>query len=163
MSVSTRSTTGQESAQESAEESAEESAQESAQEWRGVAAENSDEELTRHSTAMLQARSRRLLTDLLRPHRKLLSVLLAVVLVENAARLSIPYLVKEGIDLGIPPIQASGDTSTLYAVVAILFGATAMQAVSRLSFLVMSGRLGQDMLIEVRRRVFRHFQALSPA
>jgi ATP-binding cassette, subfamily B, bacterial len=148
---------------DSAQESARESAQESAQEWRGVAAENSDEELTRHSTAMLQARSRRLLADLLRPHRRLLYVLLAVVLVENAARLSIPYLVKEGIDLGIPPIQASGDASTLYTVVAILFGATALQAVSRQSFLVMSGRLGQDMLFEVRRRVFRHFQVLSPA
>ena len=32
-------------------------------------------------------------------------------LLENAARLSIPYLVKEGIDRGIPPIQATGDTS----------------------------------------------------
>jgi ATP-binding cassette subfamily B protein len=140
-----------------------EPAQDSVQEWRGVASEHSDEELTRHSSAMLQARSRRLLADLLRPHRRLLYLLVAVVLVENAARLSIPYLVKEGIDRGIPPIRASGDTGTLYAVVAIVFGATILQAVSRQSFLVMSGRLGQEMLFEVRRRVFRHFQVLSPS
>jgi ATP-binding cassette, subfamily B, bacterial len=133
------------------------------QEWRGVAAEHTDDELTLHTSAMLQARSRRLLSDLVRPHRRLLYLLLAVVLVENAARLSIPYLVKEGIDRGIPPIRASGDTSTLYVVVALVFGATVVQAVSRQWFLVMSGRIGQDMLFEIRRRVFRHFQRLSPS
>ncbi len=30
-------------------------------------------------------------------------------------------------------------------------------------FLVRSGRIGQDMLLEIRRRVFRQFQRLSPA
>src|SRR3954452_3133347 len=135
----------------------------SEEEWRGGAAEHSDDERTRHTTAMLKARSRRLLGDLIRPHRRLLYVLLGVVLVENAARLSIPYLVKEGIDRGIPPIRATGDTSTLFTVVAIVLGATIVQAVSRQSFLVMSGRIGQDMLFEIRRRVFRHFQALSPS
>ena len=133
------------------------------QEWRGVAAEQQDDDLTAHSSAMLQARSRRLLLDLVRPHRRVLWVLLAVVLVENAARLSIPYLVKEGIDRGIPPIRAVGDTSTLWTIVGVVLGATLLQAASRRTFLMMSGRVGQDMLNEVRRRVFRHFQALSPA
>jgi ATP-binding cassette, subfamily B, bacterial len=133
------------------------------QEWRGVAAEHSDDELTARTSTMLQARSRRLLAELLRPHRRLLRLLLAVVLVENVARLSIPYLVKEGIDRGIPPIRATGDAGTLYVIVGIVFGATVVQAVSRRWFLVMSGRIGQDMLFEVRRRVFRHFQELSPS
>ena len=44
-----------------------------------------------------------------------------------------------------------------------MLGATLLQAVTRLTFLVMSGRIGQDMLFELRRRVFRHFQRLSPA
>ena len=133
------------------------------QEWRGVAAEHSDDELTAHSSAMLQARSRRLLTDLIRPYKRVLWVLLAVVLVENAARLSIPYLVKEGIDRGIPPIEESGDTTTLFAIVSVVFGATLVQAVSRQRFLASSGRVGQDMLFELRRRVYRHFQRLSPS
>jgi ABC-type multidrug transport system fused ATPase/permease subunit len=133
------------------------------QEWRGVATEHSDDDLTAHSSAMLQARSRRLLTDLIRPHQKVLRILLVVVVVENAARLSIPYLVKEGIDLGIPPIQATGDTSTLFAIVALVFGATLVQAVSRWRFLLTSGRVGQDMLFELRRRVYRHLQRLSPS
>jgi ATP-binding cassette subfamily B protein len=130
--------------------------------WRGVAAEHTDE-LTETESGLLQARSRRLLADLIRPHRRLIKYLLLVVVLANVARLSIPYLVKEGIDRGIPPIQASGDTTTLFAIVAIVLLATTVQAVTRRAFLVRSGRIGQDMLYEVRRRVFRHFQRLSPA
>jgi ABC-type multidrug transport system fused ATPase/permease subunit len=133
------------------------------EEWRGVAAEHRGEEMSATVSGLLKSRSRRLLTDLLRPHKKLLWVLVAIVLVENVSRLSIPYLVKEGIDRGIPPIQRSGDTSTLFAIVAVVLVATIVQAVSRRTFLLMQGRIGQDMLYEVRRRVFQHFQRLSPA
>jgi len=133
------------------------------QEWRGVATENRDEELSAHVSGLLKARSRRLLADLLRPHKTLLYLLLGIVLVENVARLSIPYLVKEGIDRGIPPIQDSGDTTTLFTIVGIVLVATIVQAITRQSFLVMSGRIGQNMLFEIRRRVFKHFQRLSPA
>ncbi|MET0523773.1 MAG: ABC transporter transmembrane domain-containing protein [Nocardioides sp.] len=133
------------------------------QEWRGVAAEHHDDELTDATSGRLQARSRRLLADLIRPHKKLLWIALAIVVVENAARLSIPYLVKEGIDRGIPPIRQDGDTSVLFTIVAIVLGATLLQAATRVVFLNLSGRIGQDMLFEVRRRVFRHFQKRSPA
>ncbi len=132
-------------------------------EWRGVAAEHRSEDLTATESGLLQDRSRRLLADLLRPHKRVIYLLLGVVVLENAARLSIPYLVKEGIDRGIPPIRATGDTGVLFTIVAIVFGATVLQAATRMTFLVMSGRIGQDMLYEVRRRVFRHFQRLSPA
>ena len=130
--------------------------------WRGVAAEHTDE-LTETESGLLQDRSRRLLADLIRPHRRLIKYLLLVVVLENVARLSIPYLVKEGIDRGIPPIQATGDTTTLFTIVGAVLLATTVQAVTRRTFLVTSGRIGQDMLYAVRRRVFRHFQWLSPA
>ena len=45
----------------------------------------------------------------------------------------------------------------------IVLVATLTQAVARQLFLVRSGQIGQDVLFEIRRRVFRHFQALSPA
>ncbi len=132
--------------------------------WRGVAVDRrGDEEISDHVSGMLRARSRRLLGELLRPHRRWIWVLVGVVLVENLARLSIPYLVKEGIDLGIPPIRESGDATLLYGIVGVVVVAIAVQAVTRQTFLVLSGRIGQDMLFEVRRRVFRHFQKLSPA
>jgi ATP-binding cassette, subfamily B, bacterial len=129
--------------------------------WRGVAADG--QEVTDEVSGLLLSRSRRLLVDLLRPHKRWVWVLLLIVLVENASRLSIPYLVKEGIDRGIPPIRQDGDTSVLFTIVAIALAATIIQAVTRRAFLVLSGRIGQDMLFEVRRRVFRHFQRLSPA
>ncbi len=88
---------------------------------------------------------------------------MAVVIVENAARLSIPYLVKEGIDTGIPPIRASGDLGPLLLVVGLVLAATVTQAVARNLFLVRSGVIGQDILLSIRRRIFRHFQLLSPA
>jgi ATP-binding cassette, subfamily B, bacterial len=129
--------------------------------WRGVAADG--QEVDARVGAMLQARSRRLLGQLIRPHKRWIWVLVAIVLVENASRLSIPYLVKEGIDRGIPPIRESDDTSVLFTIVGIALFATILQAVTRRTFLVLSGRIGQDMLFEIRRRVFRHFQRLSPA
>ena len=46
---------------------------------------------------------------------------------------------------------------------AIVLVATIVQAVARQLFLVRSGAIGQDVLFEIRRRVFRHFQVLSPA
>ncbi len=48
----------------------------------------------------------------------------AIVLLENASRLSIPYLVKEGIDRGIPPIREDGDTTVLFTIVGIALFAT---------------------------------------
>ena len=40
----------------------------------------------------------RLLVDLLRPYRRVLALLMVVVVLENAARLSVPKLVQLGID-----------------------------------------------------------------
>ncbi|MFY9916398.1 MAG: ABC transporter ATP-binding protein [Nocardioidaceae bacterium] len=130
--------------------------------WRGVAAEHEDE-LPGKVTLRLQERSRRLLKQLLRPHRKLLGFLMVAVLIENAARLSVPYLVKEGIDNGIPPILSSNDKTTLEVIVAILLMAVVIQAITRITFLMLAGRIGQEVLFTLRRRVFSHFQKLSPA
>src|SRR6476620_3092608 len=133
------------------------------QQWRGVAADDLTDELTHETSARLANRSRRLLRDLLAPYRRAIQLLVAIVVVENAARLSIPYLVKEGIDAGIPPIQSSGDTVPRLGIVGLVLFATITQAVARNLFLVRSGHIGQDILFEIRRRVFRHFQDLSPS
>jgi len=133
------------------------------QDWRGVAADEIEGDLTAEASAGLATRSRRLLGEVLRPWRRALWWLMVVVVVENAARLSIPYLVKEGIDVGIPPIRESGNLEPLLLVVGLVLVATVTQAVSRNLFLVRSGQIGQDILLLIRRRVFRHFQRLSPA
>jgi ATP-binding cassette, subfamily B, bacterial len=132
------------------------------QDWRGVAAESSDE-ISDRVSLLLRERSRRLLGSLLRPHKPLLRVLIAIVVTENVARLATPYLVKVGIDQGIPPITAGQPPTVLLMVVALMLVAALTQAVTRQAFLVMAGRIGQEMLLELRRRVFKHFQRLSPA
>ncbi|MBW8732133.1 MAG: ABC transporter ATP-binding protein, partial [Terrabacter sp.] len=60
----------------------------SAQQWRGVAADDIDGDLTAETSARLAGRSRRLLRDVLRPWRRALWWLMVVVVIENAARLS---------------------------------------------------------------------------
>jgi ATP-binding cassette, subfamily B, bacterial len=50
------------------------------QEWRGVAADGRDD-LTEATTAKLAGRSRRLLGDLLRPHRRVIRLLIVAVLI----------------------------------------------------------------------------------
>jgi ABC-type multidrug transport system fused ATPase/permease subunit len=48
-------------------------------------------------------------------------------------------------------------------IVSIVGVVVIVQAVSRLGFLVLTGRVGQQILLELRRRLFRHFQRLSAA
>ncbi|MDN5769820.1 MAG: ABC transporter ATP-binding protein/permease, partial [Microlunatus sp.] len=76
-------------------------------------------------------------------------------------RLSIPWLVQRGIDLGIPPLMAGGSGQALFQTIGIMLGALAVQAVSRMVFLRESGRVGQEVLLELRRRLFAHFQKLD--
>ena len=48
-------------------------------------------------------------------------------------------------------------------IVASLCGVVLVQATSRMFFLRRSGRIGQEVLLELRRRIFRHFQRLDVA
>lgn len=128
--------------------------------WRGVAAEEQDE-LSDKVSGLLRARSRRLLGNLLAPHRGAIVLLTVVIIASSGAGLAIPYLVKVGIDEGIPPMLAGQGPGTLLMVVGMILAAAAAQALTRQAFLRMSGRIGQSILLELRRRVFSHFQRLS--
>jgi ABC-type multidrug transport system fused ATPase/permease subunit len=128
--------------------------------WRGVASEEQDE-LSDKVSVLLRERSRRLLGDLLKPYRKAIARLSAIIVVSNVAGLAIPYLVKVGIDSGIPPMLRDQGPWNLLVVVAAILTAAATQALTRKAFLQLSGSIGQDILLELRRRVFDHFQRLS--
>ncbi|MDX6251736.1 MAG: ATP-binding cassette, subfamily bacterial [Kribbellaceae bacterium] len=130
--------------------------------WRGYAEEGNDE-LSRATTLRLKDQSRKLLGELLRPYKKMIWLLIVIVVVENAARLSVPYLVHLGIDKGIPPILAGEGSKTLVTIVLIVLASALIQAGARQIFLMRSGRLGQTILLGLRRRVFDHFQRLSPS
>ncbi|TDE39891.1 ABC transporter ATP-binding protein [Nonomuraea mesophila] len=128
--------------------------------WRGVASEDQDE-LSEKVSVLLRARSRRLLGNLLSPYRKKIALLITIIVVSNAAGLSIPFLVSVGIDSGIPPIQQGSGPTVLLTVVGVILAAAVTQAITRQAFLRLSGRIGQGVLLELRRRVFDHFQRLS--
>ena len=130
--------------------------------WRGRLEEQSDD-LPIGETAPGRREALTLLRTLLLPYRFVLAGLAVAVIVENVARLAIPLLVRRGIDHAIPPMLAGGPAGELVVVVAALCGLVALQAVSRMVFLNSSGRIGQRVLLELRRRLFRHFGRLDIA
>ncbi|MDO3639126.1 ABC transporter ATP-binding protein [Mycolicibacterium arseniciresistens] len=129
--------------------------------WRGRVKESGDDDLPIDENVPRRREARALLGSLLRPYRLTVGLLALVVVVENAARLSVPLLVQRGIDHGIPPIVDGGSARELMLIVASLGVVVVVQAVSRMFFLRRSGRVGQKVLLELRRRVFRHFQRLD--
>ncbi|HEX3621152.1 MAG TPA: ABC transporter ATP-binding protein [Acidimicrobiales bacterium] len=128
--------------------------------WRGVAAERL-EDARGGVAAFLRARSRRLLGSLLHPHRRALRWLGLVVVLETVSEMVGPYLVKVGIDRGIPPLTHGGSARTLLLVVAAYLAAALAQAGLTIVFVRVAGRIGQDVLFDLRTRVFGHFQRLS--
>jgi ABC-type multidrug transport system fused ATPase/permease subunit len=133
------------------------------QSWRGVFEDEGERELSRATTIRLKEDSRKLLGELLRPYQKMIWLLVVIVVVENGARLAVPYLVHLGIDNGIPPILAGEGAKTLITVVSVVLAMALLQAAARQVFLMRSGKLGQEILLGLRRRVFDHFQRLSPS
>ena len=130
--------------------------------WRGVAAEHQDD-LPSDTRVRLQRRSRRLLGSLLRPHRRSLWWVLVLLLLQNAAAMTGPYLVKVGIDRGIPPLNHGGAPTVLVVVTVAFVVASIVEYLTKRAFLVASGRIGQAVLYDLRTRVYDHFQRLSPA
>lgn len=131
--------------------------------WRGRVKENQDDNLPIDESLPRRREARALLGSLLKPYQAALILLALVVVVENAARLSVPILVQRGIDHGIPPLLEGGSARELMLIVGALCGVVLVQASGRMFFLRRSGRIGQKVLLELRRRVFRHFQRLDIA
>jgi len=129
--------------------------------WRGVAAEKTDE-ISASGGLFLRARSRRLLTSLLRPHKRALAWATFLIVVVTAAEMAGPYLVSVGIDSGIPAIKR-GDWAPIGVAVGAILVTALFGAVLRLRFLKLAGRIGQDVLLDLRERVFRQFQRLPIA
>nr|WP_309227284.1 ABC transporter ATP-binding protein [Micromonospora thermarum] len=135
--------------------------------WRGIAtdpdadrsrAEDSDPT----AVARLRARSRVLLRNLLRPHRWRLAAAVALLLSQNAAGMAGPYLVMLGIDRAIAPLRA-GNPGPLVGIAAAFAVAAAVEYAARRGFLVLSARIGQAVLLDLRQRVYGKFLRLSVA
>jgi ATP-binding cassette subfamily B protein len=129
--------------------------------WRGIAAEEA-EEIPPSLATFLRLRSRRLLADLLRPHRRSSLIILGLILIANIAALAGPWLVGIGVD-DVPALVRTHDAVPLTLVVIGFGAAVLVQAVSTRNFIAQIGRMGSGVVLELRQRLFAHFQALPVA
>ena len=128
-------------------------------EWRGVASEDA-EEISAAAGIKLQARSRRLLSSLLRPHRRLIAVIGLVVVLDQALFLVGPLIVAYGIDTAVPALIAGNGAPLVFTALAYL-GAGLGGAGTKAAFVLLSARVSQAVLLDLRGRVFDHSQELS--
>lgn len=130
--------------------------------WRGVAPEDVDDVAGSLAT-LLRSRSRSLLASLLRPHKRTMLWATALIGVNMVAHLSAPWFVGQAIDEGIPPLLdgGSGSIRPLLLIVGGFLVATVVGAVTFNAFLLVSGRVGQDVIVDIRHRLSRHFTDLS--
>ena len=97
------------------------------------------------------------LWPLVRPHRRLVAMASAAVLVQTGALLAMPYLVKVAIDQGVVPrdLEVINRVALAYLVLA------GVQFLSSRFEIEAVARAGQRVLFTVRTKLFRHLQALS--
>jgi ABC-type multidrug transport system fused ATPase/permease subunit len=131
------------------------------QAWRGIAAEDADD-ITASLASLLRLRGRRLLQDLLRPHRKRAIVILLLIVAANVGALVGPWLIGVGIDR-IPQLDRTHDAVPLALIIVAFAAAVILQATATRSFIGAMGSLGADVVFELRRRLFAHFLRLSVA
>jgi ATP-binding cassette subfamily B protein len=131
------------------------------QQWRGIAAEEIDE-LPKGLSLMLRRRSRALLADLLRPHRRTLVWITFVILAANLAALAGPWLVGIAVD-GIPALLRTKDAVPIIIVVVEFCVAVVIQALATSTFISAIGKMGGEVVLELRARLFMHFQRLPVA
>ncbi|MBF9067417.1 ABC transporter ATP-binding protein [Streptacidiphilus fuscans] len=103
---------------------------------------------------------RALLRSLLGPHKARVVLAMLMITVQQGALQVGPLLVSYAIDRGIPALQHH-DAGPLVAVTAGYLGCAAVATLLQRSFIRLSGVLNQAILLEMRRRIFRHAQALS--
>ncbi|MBY6677845.1 ABC transporter ATP-binding protein [Rhodococcus sp. BP-332] len=126
--------------------------------WRGVGGEDTD--VDRAGNLVLAGRSRRLLLSLLRPHRRRTVLAMAIIFLDNLAFVAGPLFIAHALDTGVAA-AVDGRWAPLVWTVAGYVVVGFLGAATTYAFLVVSGRLSQDILFDLRERVFRHAQALS--
>jgi ABC-type multidrug transport system fused ATPase/permease subunit len=127
--------------------------------WRGIATEHVDD-VSAPLAALLRRRSRVLLAGLLRPHRRSVTVTAVLIVVSSLCALAGPWLIGIAIDNGLPPMVKGNAGPLLW--IALAFAVTVLvQAFASQAFVTMTGRIGQTIVLELRRRVFAHMLRLS--
>jgi ATP-binding cassette subfamily B protein len=115
---------------------------------------------TKIESRQIRQRSLRLLGSLIRPLRARVVLTLTVVVISTAAQVAGPAFIALGIDRGLPALIAGdwlpiGATVVAYLVTGVI-GATLIAW-----YTVLTARISQAILFDLRKRVFLHTQRLS--
>ncbi len=116
---------------------------------------------TREESRSIRARSLRLLGVLMRPVRGRVIVALVVVVVSTALQVAGPTLIAIGIDQGLPALMKQKDWAPILFTVGAYLIAGIAGAILISQFTILSARITQAVLIDLRKRVFQHVQRLS--
>ncbi|CAN5201869.1 ABC transporter ATP-binding protein [soil metagenome] len=117
-------------------------------------------DFSKGESRQIRQRSLRLLGSLIRPVRPMVVLTMAVVVVSTAAQVAGPALIAYGIDTGLPALLKQDWMPLGFAVVAYL--ATGIVGAALIAwYTVLTARVSQAILFDLRKRVFIHTQRLS--
>ncbi|MGO4691966.1 ABC transporter ATP-binding protein [Glaciibacter sp. 2TAF33] len=117
-------------------------------------------DFTKDESSQIRKRSLRLLGSLLAPLKWRVVLAMLVVVVSTAAQVAGPALIAFGIDKGLPALVAQ-DWVPLFATGGIYLVTGVIGALLIAWYTVLSARISQAVLIDLRKRVFLHTQKLS--
>jgi ATP-binding cassette subfamily B protein len=101
-----------------------------------------------------------LLRSLLAPMKARVAVTTLLLLIQQAAVQAGPLLVAYAIDTAVPAFRAHDNGPLIAVAVGYLLCAVASGAL-QYAFIIAAARVNQDVLLDLRGRIFRHAQALS--
>ena len=117
-------------------------------------------DLSKEESRYVRARSRRLLGSLILPMRARLILAIILGITSTAIRVAGPALIALGIDWALPR-AILGQYDYLWVVVIAYLSAAIATSLLTYYFLMLSARLAQSMLFDLRNRMFVHTQKLS--
>ncbi|GAB3167451.1 ABC transporter ATP-binding protein [Myceligenerans halotolerans] len=123
------------------------------------AAHDDETRFDRVTSRAVRRRSIALLGDLLRPHVRLLALAAVLVTLSSAAQVAGPWLVSLAIDDALPALP--GDVVPLAAVGGAYLAAAVLAGIAIGAYRRVAARIAQNVLLDLRRRVFRQTQRLS--
>jgi ATP-binding cassette subfamily B protein len=126
----------------------------------GVRGEERDD-FTKAESKRLRRRSLRLLGSLIRPLRWRLALMGVVVVISTASQVAGPALIAFGIDTALPALMDRQDWAPAILVVVVYLVTGVLGAVLMAQYTVLSARISQAILFDLRKRLFLHTQRLS--
>lgn len=117
-------------------------------------------ELSAEEQKQAQARSLKLLRSVLRPLKKQLILTLVLVVVSVGLTTALPLLLSYGIDNTITPL-VEGHSGPVTLVVALYFAAAVLAGLTLYANVVLTTKVSQRALFDLRKRMFGHAQRLS--